>query len=340
MYQELSERWARQGHKVYLLSGKGKKPAPKGVILFKLPFIRAKYFQRLPFPSNEFEGLSLLPFVLLYLVAIKPDIVLSMSAAETLPSLILRYPSVMMTQAFIGHRFNTCKKANLVIANDPFSFRTFKAMSLENVKFIYLGTKIADTKVNMETTRAQHKIPLEGLVILTVARLHPQKRIHLLIEAFRMIKQKATLLIVGEGPELSRLRSMVPRDLENRVIFLGGLPHDKVLELYQICDVFTLPDELVYGGWFGFVHIEAISLGKPVVTTPSYNRKLWLSPFAIFTNVENPSVYAQALVAAASRKIDTNGIEFRKFKEKFDWEHISSRFIRAFNDVLRKRRLK
>jgi glycosyltransferase involved in cell wall biosynthesis len=99
---KLSEQWAKQGHKVYILSGLGRKSAPSWVKLIKIPFIPTKYFQKIPlikkiFPASEFEALSLLPFVLLCLLTMNPDIVLSNQLAETLPALILKIPCVMIS---------------------------------------------------------------------------------------------------------------------------------------------------------------------------------------------------------------------------------------------------
>lgn len=342
---KLSEHWTKQGHEVYILSGQGKKAGPKGVKLIKLPFIPSKYFQIIPmirkvFPPDELEALSLLPSVLLCLLIINPDIVLSNKLSEALPAHILKIPSVMISQAPIRLRLNAFKKADKIIVNDPVSLKILRKMGYKNVKFILNGVETPEFLDDTEALRTKYGIDKDNLVILTVARLHPQKRIHLIINAFKMIKQKSTLIIVGDGPEYFKLRSLVPKCLEKNVLFLGGLPHEEVQKLYKICDVFTLPDIPVCGGWFGLVQIEAIRFGKMVVTTPSKMRRKWLRNFSIFPDVENPEEYAQALVAAASQKIDVKSNEFRKFIEKFGWKNIANKYIEIFCEVLKKFNLK
>lgn len=339
---KLGELWAENGHEVCIISGRGNKAGPKGVKLIKLPFLPRKYFPKIPlltkiFPDYELEGLSLLPAALLCLIRVDPDIVLSNQLGETLPALIFRVPSIMISQAPIMLRFNEFKGADSVIVNDPASEKALKESGFKNTSLILNGTEIAPSISPSELTLSLSKIPIDGPVFLTAARLVPQKRIHLLIEAFKLIEQPATLVIAGDGPELSKLRSMVPEFLKSRVIFLGGVSHDQLPRLYQKCNVFTLPDELGFRGWFGLVQIEAIGSGRHVVTTPSELRKSWLSPFAIFPNVENPKEYAEALVATASKRIDTKSDEFRNFIYKFDWKHIAQQYIEAFNSVLRKR---
>jgi glycosyltransferase involved in cell wall biosynthesis len=337
LFEGLSEQWARQGHQVNIITGRGEKSASRGVKVFRFPFIRAKYFRRKPFLMDELEGFTLIPSAIICLIATKPDVVLSVTNAETLPSIVLRYPSIMIDQPFLKGRFRMCKKAGLVMANNPLSFRIFRHLGL-NVEFINPGIKI-ENQICTKNNIASEEIPLEGFVILTVARLHPQKRIHLLIDAFKMIKQKATLLVIGGGPELAKLRSMITPNMTNRIIFLGDIPHDQVFKFYQLCDVFTLPDQLVFGEWFATVLVEAILMGKPVVTTYSKTRAEWLSPFAFFTNVENPSEYSEALKAAANKKIDMSSVEFSAFKDRFDFEHYSLKFIKVFAGVLHERGL-
>jgi glycosyltransferase involved in cell wall biosynthesis len=68
---------------------------------------------------------------------------------------------------------------------------------------------------------------------------------------------------VGVGPELSALRTLA-RDLgvEPQVEFMGSVPHDEVLALFQTHDVFLFPSLHDSGG---IAVLEAMYLGLPVV---------------------------------------------------------------------------
>jgi glycosyltransferase involved in cell wall biosynthesis len=337
---KLSEQWAKQGHRVYILSGLGKKSAPSNVKLIKLPFIPSKYFQKIPlikkiFPASEFEALSLLPFVLLCLIGINPDIVLSNQLAETLPARILRIPLVMISQAPIRMRFNAFKKAEKVIVNDPQSYKALKMCGID-AEFIPNGVdKPIILEKDMEELRAKYKIPDKSIVILTVARLDSNKRISLLIDAFMLIKEDATLIIVGEGPELPSLKKQASsiKSRNKKIIFLKPMPHNQLKELYQLCDVFTLPSKLEA---FGLVLLEALALGKPAVTSHDPRRKFILGNFGVYTNVENPSEYSRSLLHAVSNKIDVTSPEYLQHMQKFDWKQIAQHYIKVFNNVLKK----
>ena len=336
---KLSEHWARQGHEVYILSGRGKKAGPKGVRLIKLPLVPLNYFKKIPlltkiFSASEFEGLSLLPFALLCLMGINPDIVLSNQLAETLPAQILRIPCVMISQAPITLRFNAFKKADKVIVNDPQSYETLKEHGIRTELILNGVDKSGAPETNLKRLRAKYKVSSRSKVILTVARLDTNKRINLLIDAFKLIKQDATLIIVGEGPELTRLKKQASSiKSQNKIIFVKPMPHEQLKELYQLCDVFTLPSKLE---GFGLVLLEALSFGKTVVTTPAPVKKFILGKFGVFTNVEDPHEYSENLLQAASNKLDVNSSEYIRHMQKFYWDHIALQYIEVFHGVLQK----
>lgn len=337
---KLGEHWAREGHEVYILSGFGKKAGPKGVRLIRLPFIPLEYFQKIPlvsriFPASEFEALSLLPFVLLCLITINPDIVLSNRLAETLPALILKIPCVMISQAPIRLRFNAFKKVEKVIVNDPQSYKMLKQYGIE-VEFILNGVDKPDImEKDLKELKAKYGIPDSSFVILTIARLDANKRINLLIDAFKLIREDATLVIVGEGPELSSLKKQASsvKSKNKKIIFLKPMPHSQLKELYQLCDVFTLPSKLEA---FGLVLLEALAFGKSVVTSHEPRRKFILGNFGVYTDVENPCEYSRSLLHAVSNKIDVTSPEYLQHMQKFDWRQIAQHYIEVFNNVLKK----
>lgn len=101
--------------------------------------------------------------------------------------------------------------------------------------------------------------------IVTVGRLVPSKDHALLLEAFAKVREKldSKLIIVGDGPERSRLEKLA-RDLgiDDDVWFTGWRqdPHS----IMSRCDVFVMTSR--YEG-FGNVIVEAMACGLPVIST-------------------------------------------------------------------------
>ena len=90
---------------------------------------------------------------------------------------------------------------------------------------------------------------------LVVSALVPYKRVDLAIQACTRLGER--LVIVGDGPELARLRSLAGPGVE----FKGWRPDSEVTDLYASCSAVLFPGEED----FGIVPLEAMASGKPVV---------------------------------------------------------------------------
>ena len=70
-------------------------------------------------------------------------------------------------------------------------------------------------------------------------------------------------MIVGEGDDLPRaLRIVKEHGLDAKVIFAGCAPDEDLIDYYNLCDVFVMPSKME---GFGFVFLEALACGKPVI---------------------------------------------------------------------------
>jgi len=101
--------------------------------------------------------------------------------------------------------------------------------------------------------------------IFAVSRLHPLKRMDLLVEAFSHVRNKnMTAVIIGEGPERKRLIQLVrEKGLEGRISLPGACEETEVLDHFARCRaVFFAPLREDYG----FVTGEAFSSRKAVIT--------------------------------------------------------------------------
>ncbi len=105
-------------------------------------------------------------------------------------------------------------------------------------------------------------------VLLSVGRLEQEKGFQHNIEALNMLKEKhpeLVYLLVGDGAYRIKLQEMAKDlDLEERIIFAGCQPRDKVQAYYANSHVFSMPsrDES-----FGIVYLEAMAAGLPVIGT-------------------------------------------------------------------------
>ncbi len=90
---------------------------------------------------------------------------------------------------------------------------------------------------------------------LAVGRLVPYKRTDILIDACQKLGRK--LVIVGDGPEIERLKKQAGKNVE----FVGEAADQQLKEIYARCRalLFAADED------FGMVPLEAQSYGRPVI---------------------------------------------------------------------------
>ncbi len=106
--------------------------------------------------------------------------------------------------------------------------------------------------------------------ILFVSTLEPRKNLPTLLQAFKRLidvhRTPVKLVVAGHQGWLTEpMNEMVDKlHLENDVRFLGGVPNEELLHLYNAARVFALPS--FYEG-FGLPPLEAMACGTPVVVS-------------------------------------------------------------------------
>jgi glycosyltransferase involved in cell wall biosynthesis len=117
-------------------------------------------------------------------------------------------------------------------------------------------------------TRARYALPAE--FILFVSTIEPRKNLPTLLRAFRRLrdnyKSPAILAIAGNRGWLAEEVDQVLEELKlgELVHFLGGVPNEELVYLYNAASLFVLPS--FYEG-FGLPPLEAMACGTPVVVS-------------------------------------------------------------------------
>jgi rhamnosyl/mannosyltransferase len=134
-----------------------------------------------------------------------------------------------------------------------------------------------------EAIRKEHK----GPIVLFVGRLVAYKGVDVLLDAMR--ESPAVALIVGEGPQRASLQHKAAAlGIANQVAFLGEVDDDELAALYHACDVFVLPS-VTRQEAFGVVQIEAMTYGKPVISTDLGTGVAWVNQHAVTGLVVPPA---------------------------------------------------
>lgn len=106
----------------------------------------------------------------------------------------------------------------------------------------------------------------ESPVLLTVGNLIPTKGHVVIVQALAALRQEFPQLkweVIGEGPEVGRLRSLAERlGVLPAIFFRGRQVRTVVAEAFRKCSVFVLPSR---SEGLGCVYLEAMASGKVAV---------------------------------------------------------------------------
>lgn len=115
---------------------------------------------------------------------------------------------------------------------------------------------------DVKSLRQDYAQPHEK-ILMHISNFRPVKRVSDVIEIFNRVQSKiaSKLLLVGEGPELSKIQCMIQKlGLEDKVMFLGK--QEDVAQIISLADVLLLPSEKES---FGLVALEAMACGVPTI---------------------------------------------------------------------------
>lgn len=176
-------------------------------------------------------------------------------------------------------------------------------------------------------------------MILSVARLHPQKGLEYLIAAMPdVIKEcpDSILLIRGDGTEFDKLQSQIKGLSLESSVFIHQCYYcqEQMVKLYNSCFLTVLAS--IYET-FGFVILESLACGKPVIVTDIDGPREIVKGKEVGYIVppRSPKELADAIINLLKDDDERSrmGMNGRKLiLSEYDWKIIAQRFIAAFNE--------
>ena len=137
--------------------------------------------------------------------------------------------------------------------------------------------------------------------------------------------------IVGDGEERTALEDLVAsRGLACHVQFLGEIADDRLVQCYQQCDLFVLPNRQVGRDieGFGMVLLEAQACGKPVIAGDSGGtaETMRIPDTGLVVPCDGPDAVAGVvidLLGDCERRARMGAAARDWVVEHFDWESLS-----------------
>lgn len=183
-------------------------------------------------------------------------------------------------------------------------------------------------------------------IILSVGRLVERKGLHWFIENVlpEIIEQNQNIiyLIAGDGPFREKIREDISKNgLEDFIIMLGKVEYNTLKSLYNVSDVFAMPNIPVKGDMegFGIVILEAASCGVPVVASNLEGMKAAIknekNGFLVQPCKSKEFADTISKILKDSNQSQHFGKQARIYTlNHFSWDNISKDYVSIFQDCM------
>lgn len=181
--------------------------------------------------------------------------------------------------------------------------------------------------------------PLKGKYWVFVGMLRKYKGLDVLVNA--MQETKENLILVGDGPEKSRIINLVKKlGLNERIQLAGRVSDREKFELLSKSKGFILPS-ITNAEAFGMSILEALRYEKPVISTELGTGTSWVNlnnDTGFVVPPSNPKELAHAINKISGspelwNKFSKNAGE--RFKELFVNEKMGSKYLTIYNNLLK-----
>lgn len=260
---------ARRGHKIYVFAPNfpniSKEFSHKNVIIKRIPSIPAGFYP--DFRFTNFLSIKLLYYLKkekIQLIQFPSPITLGLQAI--ILAKILKIPligtfhtffadpqylkHVKLDTALVQHLgwyysklfYNSCSL--ITCPSETTKKELLRKGFTKRIRVISNGIdgKIFD---NSKYLQVRKKYSLGGPLVLFVGRVSHDKNIFYLIDCFKLVIKEmpnARLLIVGDGPQFTKVKEIINKeDLSRNILLLGRVEHQKLVKssLFKACDLFV-----------------------------------------------------------------------------------------------------
>lgn len=199
-------------------------------------------------------------------------------------------------------------------------------------------TNIIRNGVRINRNTKQDKLEAFGLqedgYILYLGRLVPEKRVDLLIEAYKELDVKKKLVIAGPLDNTDYINSLKQSADGNQNILFTGFVTGPVLEqLYTNCSLFVLPSDLE---GMSISLLEAMGYGIPCLASDIPENRNVLQAFGYFFESGNKERLKDEIVNIINHAPHFNKIQQMFVMDHYDWDHVSQQTLALYKKVIRR----
>ncbi|MFX0196265.1 MAG: glycosyltransferase [Candidatus Hodarchaeota archaeon] len=223
------------------------------------------------------------------------------------------------------------KSVDLAIAKTNTAADYLEAKGFKNIHVLPVGLDFREfeRRESVRDGNLEEFKNKNSKILLYVGKIERRRQVDFLIRVLNEIREQINtgLVIVGDGPERSRMEEIVVElDLADRVLFTGKVPQTRLSSIYNLADVFLLASryEIV-----GMVVLEALYHGLPVISTRTGGPLDILKKEHLGCCVDkNVTIWSQVIMDAFDNECEKHRIRRKQYiREKYDWNKLARRYL-------------
>ena len=192
---------------------------------------------------------------------------------------VVTYVSDIVRQNSLSYLYTPLRRyllgtATRIVASSPNYIQSSEILRGYLDKLSCIPHCLADTSPPTQDLSAHWETLLGRNFFLFVGVLRYYKGLDFLIAAASQVK--ASIVIVGEGPEGKQLREKVARGEITNVHFLGALPDDDKIALFSLCRAVVFPSHMRSEA-FGITLLEGARAAKPLICCEIGTGTTWVN---------------------------------------------------------------
>ncbi|AKS42107.1 glycosyltransferase family 4 protein [Wenzhouxiangella marina] len=306
------EHLRRMGHEVEVLSPEGQRTMPcPGYPEIRLTLRPGKRLREL-MRTRRFDAVHIATEGPIGLAArrwcLRHGLAFTTSYHTRFPEYLQMRAPVPLAWSYAYLRWFHRPAANTLVRTDT------QRRLLEDHGFTHLSVWPGSVDTRLFRPQDSQVLDLPRPIAMYVGRVAREKN----LEAFLDLDVRGSKVIVGDGPDLERLRRAYPD-----AHFLGYRHGQALVDCLNCADVFVFPSRTET---LGLVMLEAMACGVPVAAFPAPG------PIDLITDGANGAL-DENLAAAYYRALSVDRTACVEFAEQFSWERSTRRFLRSLSPI-------
>lgn len=258
---------------------------------------------------------------------------------------IIRQKKLMVAYSPIQRR--AIDRVDRIIVCTPKHYNSSKQLNRINiqdkVRFIPFGINfehLCESNINNYYVDYINKFLRGRPFLLTIGRHVYYKGYEYLLRAMARIKTETVLIMVGAGYLTNQLKILAKElGIESRILFLGEVNDEFLVNLLHSCDLFCLPS-IEQSEAFGIASAEAMACGKSVIVCELNNGVNYLNIHEK-TGLTVPPKDINALAEAIDMLILNDSLRKKMgdfahswVRQEFSIKEMKSRTIELYNEIM------